>query len=85
MPKLNWEIILYNLKDVREQIDEIITLAEAGDLDKINFQVKMEHAYHHLNSAWNIRHLGTKRYAKCAKKDFNEWSKYPRDLEEYEI
>lgn len=85
MPKLNSEIILYNLRDVREQIDEIIRLAETEDLDKINFQVKMEHAYHHLNCAWNVRQIGTKRYAKCTKKDFNEWSKFPRDLDEYEI
>ncbi len=85
MPRLNLEFILYNLRDVREQVDEIIKLAEAGDLDEINFETSMEHAYHHLNFAWNIRHMGSKRAAKCVRKDFNKWSKYPRDLDEYKI
>lgn len=85
MPKLNWEFILYNLRDVREQIDEIIRLAEAEDLDEIGFQIKMEHAYHHLNFAWNIRHVSSDRSSKCVAEDFNEWSKFPNDLELWRI
>lgn len=85
MPKLNLEFILYNLRDAGGQIDEIIKLAEAGDLDETDFRIKMEHAYHHLNFAWNIRRMGSKRASNCVRQDFNEWSKYPRDLDEYEI
>ena len=85
MPKLNLELILYNLRDAGGQIEEIIELAEAGDQDEPDFRIKMEHAYHHLNFAWNIRRRGSKRASKCAKKDFNEWSKFPLDVEEYEI
>lgn len=85
MPKLNWDFILDNLRDAGGQIDEIVKLAESGNLDKTDFRIKMEHAYHHLNFAWNIRNIGPKRAAQCSKKDFNEWSKYPRDLEEYEL
>ena len=85
MPKLNWEFILYNLRDAGEQIDEIVRLAESGDLDETNFQIKLEHVYHHLNFAWNLSRIGSKRAARCVRKDFNEWSKFPRDLEEYEI
>jgi hypothetical protein len=83
MPKLNWEFILYNLRDAQEELDRVIKLAEAGDMDEIDFRVKMEHAYHHLNFAWNIRHVTSKRAAKCVKEDFNEWSKFPKDIEEY--
>ena len=85
MPKLNLEFILHNLIDAREQIEKIIKLAEAQDLDENDFQIKMEHAYHHLNFAWNIRRMSFKRAAQCIKNDFNEWSKFPRDLDEYKI
>jgi len=81
MAKLNWDFILYNLRDVREQIDEIVKLAEAGDLDEMDFELKMEHAYHHLNFAWNIRHAPPDRASQCVAEDFNEWSKFPSDLE----
>jgi hypothetical protein len=83
MPKLNLEFILYSLKDVRETLDEIIDLAEAATLDEIDFRIKMEHAYHHLHFAWNIRHVGAKRSSECVADDFNRWSKFPEELEEY--
>jgi len=81
MPKLNQEFILYNLKDVREQIDKIIKLAEGGELDEIAFEADIAHAYHHLNFAWNIRHASPKRASQCIPEDFKEWSKYPADIE----
>lgn len=60
-------------------------MAESGKLDEIDFEIKMEHAYHHLNFAWNIRHIAAKRASECAAEDFNQWSKYPEELEIYKI
>lgn len=81
MPKLNWEIILYNLRDVKQEIEKIEQFAGSDAMTAYDFQTMMEHAYHHLNFAWNTRHISTKRYSKCVEKDFNEWSKFPKDLE----
>ena len=85
MAELNFDFIVNNLRDVREQIDELVKLAEAGDLDDVNFELKMEHAYHHLNFAWNIRHVPPDRASRCVAEDFNDWSMFPSDLEIYKI
>ena len=85
MPKLNLKFILSNLRDAREELDTIIELAQSGKLDETDFQIKMEHAYHHLNFAWNIRHVPATRASQCVAEDFNQWSKFPADLEEYNI
>lgn len=81
MPKLNWEIILSNIKEAREQLEEIENLiAQNETISEIELQIKLEHAYHHLNFAWNIRRKSSKKYAKLSDKEFNEWSKFPKEI-----
>jgi hypothetical protein len=43
-------------------------------------EVGLGHAYHHLNSAWHVRHIATSRYARCSDRDFNRWGRFPRDV-----
>jgi hypothetical protein len=49
------------------------------------FQIGLEHAYHHLNFAWNIRHISMEDYRNLSDKQFNEWSKFPVGIEPYNI
>ena len=78
---MNWEIILYNLKEAREQIEEIEKLvAKENSPSESEFQIKLEHCYHHLNFAWNIRHSSTDDYRNLSDKDFNKWSKFPKNF-----
>jgi hypothetical protein len=82
MPKLNWEIILYNIAEAREQLEQIEELARGEKKPhEVKLQIMLEHAYHHLNFAWNIRHVSTKRYSKLSDDEFNEWSKFPKEIE----
>jgi hypothetical protein len=86
MPKLNWEIILYNIAEAREQLEQIEERAKSGTKpSEVEPQIMLEHAYHHLNFAWNIRHVSTKRYEKLSDDEFNEWSKFPEEIEESKI
>lgn len=85
MPKLNFKNILYNIEDAREQLEEIESLLKEQSLSDVDFQIKLEHAYHHLNFAWNVRKLTEKRYQKMSDDDFNEWSKFPEEIEIYKI
>lgn len=86
MAKLNWEIILSNITEAREQLEQIEERAKnekkpaEGEL-----QVMLEHAYHHLNFAWNLRHISTKKYSQLSDDEFNEWSKFPKQIEVYNI
>ncbi len=86
MSRLNWKIILDNIVEAREQLEQIEERVKnwkkpsEGEL-----QIMLEHAYHHLNFAWNIRHVHTKRYLKLSDEEFNQWSKFPKEIEEWKI
>jgi len=43
--------------------------------------VSLDHAYHHLNWAWNIRRIPKERVWKCADKDNKRWSKFPKTMQ----
>ena len=86
MPKLNWEIILSNVAEAREQLEQIETRARDGRKPaEGELQVMLEHAYHHLNFAWNVRHVSTRRYSNLSDDEFNQWGKYPKELEEAKV
>jgi hypothetical protein len=82
MPKLNWDIVARNLAEAREQLAEIEALIQAGNPPRpVVFQVMMQHAYHHLNFAWNARHWPTRRYAHLTEEDFKAGGQLPPDLD----
>ena len=86
MPKLNWEIILSNLAEAREQIEEIEKRAsDETKPSEIELQIWLEHVYHHLNFDWNIRHKTSFNYSKLSDEEFNEWSKFPTEIKEQKI
>ena len=86
MPKLNWEIILSNLAEAREQIEQIEERAKNRKKPaEVELQIMLEHVYHHLNFAWNIRHKTSFNYSTLSDEEFNKWSKYPQEITESEI
>jgi hypothetical protein len=85
MKKLNWHIILSNLAEAREQIEAIEARLKAGEkLNEVGLQILFEHTYHHLNFAWNARHASDKQYSRLTDAQFNQWSKFPEEIEAYE-
>ncbi len=86
MPKPNWKIILYNLAEAREQIEQIESRAkEKKKPSEIDLKIWLEHVYHHLNFAWNVRHQTSEKYANLSDEDFNDWSKFPPEIDESRI
>lgn len=81
MPKLNWDIVKWNVTEAREQLEKIEQQILANEISEFTLEVEMAHAYHHLNKAWNARRVTSSRYQKCATADFNEWGEFPTDLE----
>ena len=70
--RMNWRIIASNLREAREQLEEIEKQIESKDYPaEVELQLFLEHAYHHLNCAWNIRRVKTKEYANLTEDDFN--------------
>lgn len=82
---MNHKIILYNIQEAREQLEEIEKCLKDENLSEIALQIKLEHAYHHLNFAWNVRRVKTEKYRKLSNKNFNKWSKFPKKLKPFKI
>jgi hypothetical protein len=78
---LNLEIIVSNLTEAAEEFEKLRARASNGELNEANLQVELLHAYHHLNFAWNIRHVSTSQYTKLTQEQFNRWGKYPSEIE----
>lgn len=82
MRKINRDIILSNISEVREELQRIEGWLTSGEpLSEGGLEVAIEHAYHHLNFAWNARHVSSNKYKTMTDSDFNEWGKFPNDIE----
>ena len=81
MPKLNWEIVKWNIAEAREELERIEKLIANNEISEGSLEVGMIHAFHHLNKAWNARRASISRYAKCSDQDFNKWGEFPTDIE----
>jgi hypothetical protein len=40
----------------------------------------MQHAYHHMNTAWNARDEPPERTVECSEADFIRWRQFPEDI-----
>lgn len=86
MNRMNWKIIGSNLREAREQLEEIERLISSRKYpSEGELQVMFEHAYHHLNFAWNIRRVTTKQYTKLSDEEFNRWGTYPKDIDPFVV
>ena len=79
--RLNRKIIAGNLAEAIEELEELQNSASNGSLTEVELTVGLLHAYHHLNFAWNIRHVPTAQYAKLTQRQFDRWGKYPSEIE----
>ena len=79
-------MIKSNLAEAREELEVIEGKIASGEmLDEVDYQIKIEHIYHHLNFAWNARNISKERYVNLTDQDFNEFGKFPDDIELAEV
>jgi hypothetical protein len=85
MAKLIWDNIAYNLEDALDELQKLDKRMLSGDMpDEVEFQISMEHIYHHLNFAWNTRFFSIENHANMTKEQFIQWGKCPEDLKLYD-
>lgn len=73
------EAIRQNISEAREQLEEIEKSLLNPEYEACELQVDLEHAYHHLNYAWNIREESDAALAELSAENFAKWSRYPAD------
>lgn len=79
--RLNRKIIADNLAEAIEELKRLQNSASNGDLSEVELAIGLQHAYHHLNFAWNIRYVPTAQYANLTDGQFDRWGKYPSEME----
>ena len=79
-------MIKSNIAEAREELEVIEAKIDSDEmLDEVEYQIKMEHVYHHLNFAWNVRNISRDRYVNLTDQDFNKFGKFPEDIELVEV
>lgn len=82
MARLNWTVVRSNVREAREQLEGIEALLSEGTRPSLGeLQVMLEHAYHHLNIAWNARFVGSREYRQLTNQQFKDWGSFPQDLD----
>jgi hypothetical protein len=56
--------------------------AADGELVEEELQVGLQHAYHRVNFAWNVRRISTSEYSKLTQSQFESWGRYPTGIKE---
>ena len=78
--RLNHSMIESNLGEAIEELARLQNLASERKLSVEDFQVRLCHAYHHLNFAWNIRCVATPECRGMTQRQFERWGKYPSEI-----
>lgn len=75
---MNKETILSDLREAKEELDRLIEEIEKDtDFDFDGYYVALQHIYHHLNTAWNIRKESEETIKEYPKDNFKKWRKFP--------
>jgi hypothetical protein len=79
--RINWRTVLSNITEAREELQHLEAMAvDRRCRNEAELEVGLGHAYHHLNSAWHVRHIPTSRYAHLSDREFNQWGRFPKDV-----
>jgi hypothetical protein len=73
------------LAEAIEELEKLRDSAARKELKEEQLYVGLQHAYHHINFAWNIRRISTSEYARITNAQFNRWGKYPKEIEEMKV
>ncbi|MGD0235355.1 MAG: hypothetical protein ABSC55_12575 [Syntrophorhabdales bacterium] len=76
--------MLTEIREAREELEKLEhKIASSNKPVEIKLELSLRHAYHHLNFAWNIRHIETGKYSNLTEADFKKWGKFPEGFNEH--
>lgn len=87
---MTWNPMMFHLVEAYSELSmlrEAIGTAmkhkhDTKEFNECLFYVRMEEAYHHVNTAWNCRHIDERRVWRCTEDDFRAWEKFPLDFKD---
>ena len=78
---MNLKIVSLNIQEALEDLEKIREEIISNTINEVEFQMQLQHVYHHLNFAWNVRHKKTEQYKNMTEEEFRGLGKYPKDLD----
>jgi hypothetical protein len=70
-----------HLREALEELEDTLRQLNDPDFTEIEFRVAMEHAYNHLNTAWNSRDQSLTAMANHTMEQFYRWRAFPADID----
>jgi len=77
---MNKRWVLFHLTDAIEELQKLTTTLTSEAVSDEEFEIAIEHAYHHLNTAWNSRSISDEEAREHSDSDFVNWRQFPKDL-----
>jgi hypothetical protein len=80
MSRLNRGWIAAHIAEAQEELRRIESQITNEGFSELESQMAMQHAFEHLNTAWNTRNVPGEHFAGASDVDFESWRKLPMDL-----
>lgn len=77
---MNRRWVGFHLGEVVEELQTVINILDLRDMTAEEFELALERAYHHLNTAWNSRSISDEEATSHSDEDFVRWRRFPRNL-----
>lgn len=77
---MNKQWIAFHLQEALEQLQKTLEELTDSAYTEAEFSVDIQHAYNHLNTAWNSRNESDERTGTSAEADFYRWRDFPTDI-----
>ena len=78
---MNKQWIAFHLQEALEQLQQTLSEMTASSYGESELRFDMQHAYHHLNTAWNSRAVTDQQTSDASAHDFHLWRRFPSDLD----
>ena len=72
--------VLFHQGEALVELQKVTSALESGPVSEEEFEIAIEHAYHHLNTAWNSRSITDDQAKEHTDSDFVNWRRFPKDL-----
>ena len=77
---MNKRWVLFHLTETIQELQKLTNTFASEAVSTEEFEIAIEHAYHHLNTAWNSRSISDEEAREHGDSDFVNWRQFPKDL-----
>jgi hypothetical protein len=77
---LNRQWVSFHLGEAIQELQKVTTALESRAMTREEFEIALEHAYHHINTAWNSRSITNEEAKNHSDTDYIRWRHFPTEL-----